>query len=155
MSIENAGKQKRGRKPKANPQANRLMIRLNSKDHKRFLQMYERSERSSYSAFIADCVLNKPLKVTEINKSVIDFVVLLSSFFAQFRAIKTNFNQVYRSLFKNFGEQKAVEMIRIVADSTVQFRELKNEIEETTERTESRCYLPREWPKSDLWSYFY
>ena len=36
MSIENAEKKKLGRKPKANPQKNRLMIRLNDEDHKRF-----------------------------------------------------------------------------------------------------------------------
>ena len=142
MSIENAGKKKRGRKPKANPQVNRLMIRLNEKDQKRFLQMYERSEKPSYSAFIADCVLNRPPKIIEINKSVIDFVILLSSFFAQFRAVKNNFNQTYLSLVKNFGEQKAVGMIRIVTNSTVQFRELRNEIEAITLNFKEQC-LPK------------
>ena len=44
------------------------MIRLNSEENKQFLKMYERSGMASYSAFIADCVLNKPLKVIEINK---------------------------------------------------------------------------------------
>ena len=142
MSIENAGKKKRGRKPKANPQVNRLMIRLNSKDHKQFLQMYERSGKPSYSAFIADCVLNRPPKIIEINKSVIDFVMLLSSFFAQFRAVKNNINQIYLSLVKNFGEQKAVGMIRIVTNSTVQFRELRNEIEAITLNFKEQC-LPK------------
>ena len=141
MSIENAEKKKRGRKPKANPQVNRLMIRLNDKDHKRFLQMYERSGKPSYSAFIADCVLNRPPKIIEINKSVIDFVMLLSSFFAQFRAVKNNFNQVYRSLVLNFGEQKAFEMIQIVAQSTREFGLLKREIEEMTIQFREECLL--------------
>ena len=142
MSIENAEKKKRGRKPKANPQVNRLMIRLNDEDHKRFLQMYECSGKTSYSAFIADCVLNRTLKIIEINKSVIDFVMLLSSFFAQFRAVKNNFNQVFQALVRNFGEQKAVEMIRIMTDSTVQFRELRNEIEAITLKFREQC-LPK------------
>ena len=110
MSIENAEKKKRGRKPKANPKVNRLMIRLNDKDRKRFLQLYERSGKPSYSAFIAHCLLDRPPKFTIINKSVVDFVLLLSSFFAQFRAIKNNYNQVYQSLVRNFGEQKAREI---------------------------------------------
>jgi len=142
MNLENAEKKKRGRKPKANPKVNRLMIRLNDKDRKRFLQMYERSEKPSYSAFIADCVLNRPPKIIEINKSVIDFVILLSSFFAQFRAIKNNFNQVFQALVKNFGEQKAIEMIQIVAQSTREFGLLKREIEEITIKLRELC-LPK------------
>jgi hypothetical protein len=138
----NVKKKKRGRKPKANPQVNRLMIRLNDAEKKRFLQMFEKSGKRSYSAFIADCVLNKPLKIVEINKTAIDFTMLLSSFFIQFRAIKNNFNQVYPSLAKHFGKQKAAEMIQIVTDSTVQFRELKNEIEATTLRLKEIC-LPK------------
>ena len=142
MSIENTGKEKRGRKPKANPQANRLMIRLSSKDYKRFLQLYEHSGKRSYSAFIADCVLNRPLKIIEINKSNIDFVMLLSSFFVQFRAIKNNFNQAYNSLVRHFGEEKALKMIQIVAQSTREFVLLKREIEETTTKLREQC-LPK------------
>jgi hypothetical protein len=64
-------KKKRGRRPKADPQTNHLMICLNDKDHKRFLQMYGHSRKRSMSAFIADCILNEPMEVAEINKSVI------------------------------------------------------------------------------------
>jgi hypothetical protein len=123
-------KKKRGRKPKADKQKHRCMFRLNGKDRKRLLQLYERSGKLSYSAFMADCVLNKPLKVVEINKSTIDFVMLLSSFFAQFRAVKNNFNQMYGALVRNFGEQKALEMIQIVAPSTREFGLLKRDFEE-------------------------
>jgi hypothetical protein len=68
-------KKKRGRKPKADPQRNRVSIRMNGKDYERFLAMYSQSGKPSYSAFIADCVLNKPLKIIEINKTAIDFVM--------------------------------------------------------------------------------
>jgi hypothetical protein len=142
MNIKNVEKKKRGRKPKAEPQIHSLMIRLNSKDRERFLQMYERSGKASYSAFIADCVLNKPLKIVEVNKTAIDFVILLSSCFKQFRAVKNNFNQAYHSLVKNFGEQKALEMIAIVAQSTREFGLLKKEIEETTMKFRESC-LPK------------
>jgi hypothetical protein len=142
MNIENVEKKKRGRKPKANPQAHRLWIRLNSRYHERLLAMYKRSGKRSMSAFLTDCVLNKPLKIIEVNKSVIDFVMLLSSFFTQFRAIKNNFNQVYRSLVVNFGEQKALEMIQIVAQSTREFGLLKKRIEEITIELRELC-LPK------------
>ena len=135
-------KRKRGRKPKTNPQKNRLMIRLNSKDYQHFLKMFERSGKSSYSAFIADCVLNRPLKVIEINKSVIDTVMLLSSFFAQQRAIKNNFNQMYNALVRNFGKEKAFRMIQIVAQSTREFGILKRDFEEYVTKLKEQC-LPR------------
>jgi len=137
----NSERKKRGRKSKANPQINRLMIRLNDKDHERFLQLYKRSGKKSYSAFIADCVLNKPIKVIEINKSVIDFVILLSSFFAQFRAVKNNFNQMYSALVRNFGEQKAGEMFRIVAESTREFGLLKRDFEEYATKLRNKIFV--------------
>jgi hypothetical protein len=103
----NSEKKKRGRKPAAHPQRNRLMVRLNSKDHKRFLAMYHRSGKPSYSAFIADCIFNRQLKIVEINKSAIDFVILLSSFQTQFRAIGANYNQVLKHLLSAFPKKTA------------------------------------------------
>jgi hypothetical protein len=138
----NVEKKKRGRKPKANPQENCLMIRLNDAEKKRFLQMFEKSGKRSYSVFIADCVLNKPLKVVVVNKSLIDFAVLLSSFHAQFRAMKNKFNQAYRALVKNFGEEKTFKMIQIVAQSTREFGLLKQDIEEVTNKFCELC-LPK------------
>jgi hypothetical protein len=126
MNVE---KKKRGRKPKADPQKFRYMFRLNGKDHERLLALFECSGKRSIAAFITDCVLNRPLKVTELNKPVIDFTVLLSSFFTQFRAVKNNFNQVYHSLVEHFGEEKALQMIQIVARSTREFGLLRNELE--------------------------
>ncbi|KAA6305399.1 hypothetical protein EZS27_042948, partial [termite gut metagenome] len=96
MKHVNAGesgekeKRKWGRKLKSNPQINRYMIRLSEKDTELFLSLYRQSGKRSISAFMADCVLNRNLKVVVIDKSLIDFVMLLSSFFVQFRAIKTN-----------------------------------------------------------------
>jgi hypothetical protein len=142
MNIENVEKKKRGRKPKAHPQVNRYQIRLNYKDKARFLSKYEQSGKRSISAFITDCVLNKPLKVVVINKTLIDYTILLSSFHAQFRAIKNNFNQVYLTLVLNLGEKKALEMINILAPSTREFGLLKQEIEETIIRFRKLC-LPK------------
>lgn len=135
-------KKKRGRKPKANRQVHRCMFRLNNKDHERFLAMYECSGMRSYSAFITDCVLNKPLKIIEVNKSTIDFVMLLSSFFAQFRAVKNNYNQVFHALIRNFGEPEARQMMKIVEQPTLQFGLLKKEIEEITIKLRELC-LPK------------
>jgi hypothetical protein len=142
MNIENVEKQKRGRKLEANPKKNRLWIRLNNAEQKQLLQLFEKSGKRSMSAFIADCVLNRPMKIVEVNKSVIDFIMLLSSFFAQFRAVKNNFNQMYSALVRNFGEEKAMQMIQIVAASTRKFGLLKRQIEETAVKLREQC-LPK------------
>jgi hypothetical protein len=132
-------KKKSGCKPKADPRKFRYMFRLNGKDHKRLLAMVEKSGKRSMSAFIADCVLNRKPKIVEINKTAVDFVMLLSSFFAQFRAIKNNYNQVFHALIRNFGEQKALQMMKIVEESTLQFGLLKREIEEIILRFREKC----------------
>ncbi|KAA6319339.1 hypothetical protein EZS27_030755, partial [termite gut metagenome] len=135
-------KSKRGRKPKADRQEHRYMVRLNEADNKRFLSMYKRSRKRSISAFITDCVLNNPVKIVTVDKSVLDYVMLLSGFFEQFRAIKTNYNQVFYVLIRNFGEQKVRFMMKIVEESTLQFGLLKREIEEITTKFRKSC-LPK------------
>jgi hypothetical protein len=136
-------KKKRGRKPNANRQTNRIMFRLNSADMmKRLLAMYEKSGKKSIPAFLADCVLKKPVKTVVVNKSVIDFVIMLSTFFAQSRAVKNNYNQVYHALIRNFGEQKARTMMRIVEQSTLQFGILKRDFEEHVTKLREKC-LPK------------
>lgn len=104
--------------------------------------MYGNNRISPLADFLADCLLNKPLKIVEVNKTAIDFVMLLSSFFVQFRAVKNNFNQAYHSLVATFGEEKALEMIQIVAQSTREFGLLKKRIEETTIELRKLC-LPK------------
>ncbi len=133
---------KRGRKPKADKQQSRYTIRLNSKDNERFLSLFRKSGHKSKSRFMADCVLNNPLKIIEINKSMIDFVILLSSFFAQFRAVKTNYNQVFAVLIRNLGEEKARLMMKIVEPSTREFGLLKREFEEYVTKLREQC-LPK------------
>ncbi|KAA6324590.1 hypothetical protein EZS27_026097 [termite gut metagenome] len=150
MNIENVGngtshsngKSKRGRKPKLNPQTNRCMIRLNEKDNEQFLSLYKQSGKRSISAFIADCILNKPVKTVIVNKSVLDYVMLLSQFFAQFRAIKTNYNQVFQTLVQHVGEEKARSMMKIVEKATLDFIQTKQEIEQLTIQLKEKC-LPR------------
>lgn len=113
-------KSKRGRKPTANPKKNRLMIRLNSEEQKQFLLKYERSGMKSHSAFIADCVLNNKPNIVEINKSAIDFVILLSGSFAQARAIINNYSQISKALKNNFGEEKALVLLNVLKKTTIE-----------------------------------
>ncbi|NDV97075.1 hypothetical protein D0T84_19510 [Dysgonomonas sp. 521] len=98
--------------------------------------MYKQSGKKSMSGFLAKKVLNHKLEIIEINKSVIDFVMLLSQFFAQFRGIKNNYNQLFAALVKNLGEGKARFMMKILDKSTLDFNGLfKDSPERNIERT--------------------
>ncbi|WP_163631372.1 hypothetical protein [Paludibacter sp. 221] len=135
-------KKKRGRKPKADKQTYRHMIRLNNKDNERFLSLFSKSGHKSKSRFIADCVLNNPIKIVSIDKPAIDFIMLLSQFFVQFRAIKTNYNQAFQVLIRNLGEEKIHSMMKIIEKPTLDFILLKSRIEDLYTQIRERC-LPK------------
>jgi hypothetical protein len=135
-------KKKRGRKPKADKQLYRHMIRLNNKDNERFLSLYHKSGAKSKSRFIADCILNNPVKIVQVNKSAMDFAMQLSQFFAQFRAIKTNYNQVFQTLIRNLGKEKARSMMKMIEKPTLDFILMRNRIEELTTQIREKC-LPK------------
>ena len=82
--------------------------------------MFEHSKKASYSAFIADCVLNRPLKVVEINKSAIDYALLLSEFSGEFRRIGVNYNQIINALKTNFGERKGLALLYPLEKATIE-----------------------------------
>lgn len=120
----------------------RYMVRFNDADNKRFLAMYKQSGMRSKSAFIADCILNSKLEIIQIDKSIIDFVMLLTQFFAQLRAIKNNYNQLFTTLVRNLAEDKARYAMKIVEKSTLEFIQSKLEIEELAIKLRERC-LPK------------
>lgn len=119
--MKHVDKRGRGRPKKDNIKQYRYMIRFNDRDNERFLLMYKQSNARSVSQFIAEKVLNHQLKVVEINKSVIEFVILLSQFFVQMRGIKNNYNQVFSTLSEYLGEEKARGMLRIIEHPTLDF----------------------------------
>jgi hypothetical protein len=135
-------KKKRGRKPKANPQIYRYCFRMNSADSKRLLAMYKRSGMKSQSAFITDRVLNCKPKIVEIDKLAIDYVIVLSSFFAQFRAIANNYNQVNKVVYSNVKAEIARQMMANLVKATIEFKEMSQKIEEQVNRLRALC-LPK------------
>jgi hypothetical protein len=135
-------KRRRGRPKKGAILKYRYTIRLNNADSKRLLEMYKQSGAKSLSRFMADCVLNHKIKIIEINKSAIDFVMLLSQFFVQFRGIKNNYNQLFAVLVRNLDEDKARFMLKIIENPTLDFIQTMKEIEQITTKLKDKC-LPK------------
>lgn len=140
--VEESKKRGRGRPRKDDIKKYSLMIRLNDKDNDRFMTMYKQSKARSVSQFIADKVLNHQLKIIEINKSALDFVMLLTQFFAQMRGIKNNYNQLFTFLVKKMGEDKARKILRIIEQSTLDFIHLWKELEIITQHLRDK-WLPK------------
>ena len=142
VNGEEVPKRKRGRPKKDDILKYRFMIRFTDKENQKFLSMFKQSGMKSKSQFIANCVFNRKLKVIEINKSAIDFVMLLTQFFTQFRRVKNNYNQLFTALVKNLGEEKARKFIKILENPTLEFIRMMREFEELTTKLREKC-LPK------------
>jgi len=146
MNVENgAGRLNRGRgcPKKEDVKKFRHMIRLNDKENRRFLAMYRQSGFKSKSRFIAEKVLNHQLKIIEINKSAIDFVMLLSQLFVQYRGVKNNYNRLFSALVNHLGEEKARKLLKIVENPTLDFIQTMKEIEQITTKLRNELYMNR------------
>lgn len=142
VNGEEVPKRKRGRPKKGDILKYRFMIRFTDKENQKFLSMFRQSGMKSKSQFIANCVLNRKLKVIEINKSAIDFVMLLTQFFTQFRGVKNNYNQLFTALVKNLGEEKARKFIKILENPTLEFIQTMKQIEQLIAKLREKC-LPK------------
>lgn len=129
-----AGKRKVGRPRKANKKIHRVAVRFTDEENARFLTLFERSGKKSRSKFLADKVLNTPMKIIRYDKTLHDFIVKLSSFPAQVKAIGNNYNQVIEYLFKHLDEKKARRLLYPLERATIELvkadHELKQQIQQ-------------------------
>ena len=87
------------------------------------------------------CVLKLILSRTEfsvnrsrwkIDKGAVDYYTRLTSFYAQYRAIGVNYNQVVKALNSNFSEQKALAYLYKLEKATIELVKLNHDIIELT-----------------------
>jgi len=119
MKTEQKHKSRRiGRKPKASPAVFRYYIRFNEIEHNEFLSRFERSGMKIKAHFITACIFNRELKVVKIDKATMDYYMRLTTFYSQFRAIGTNYNQVTKALKATFTERKALAFLYKLEQAT-------------------------------------
>jgi hypothetical protein len=100
MVTEKSRPRQVGRKPKADPCRHRYAIYMNDAENVHFLSMCEDTGMEDKSRFIKSILFQKELKVVKIDKAAMDYYMRLTTFYAQFRAIGNNYNQVTRALKK-------------------------------------------------------
>jgi hypothetical protein len=80
---------------------------MNDAKNVRFLSMYEDTGMKDKSRFIKSILFQKELKVVKIDKAAMDYYMCLTTFYAQFRAVGNNYNQVTKALKSTFTEKKS------------------------------------------------
>ncbi|MDR2915373.1 MAG: hypothetical protein LBV74_11165 [Tannerella sp.] len=126
--MDETRKRKGGRLPKQDPAVFRYSIRMNAITHDRFLSLFEQSQAQDKTKFILSCIFSKPVKVVQIDKGMQDYYMRLTTFYGQFRAIGTNYNQIVKALKSNFSEKKAMALLYKLEKATIELVELQRKI---------------------------
>lgn len=124
---------KGGRSPKNDPANYRYSVNFTAVEHARFLTMFEQSGLQSKARFIAARVFDEEFRVVKIDRSAMEYVTKLTSFYAQFRSIGVNYNQVVKELHRNFSEKKALALLYKLEKATVDLVETGKKIQELSE----------------------
>lgn len=104
-------RRKGGRPPKSDPATACVMVRFNAEEYARFLGLFEQSGVKAKAVFIRARVFDQPFRVVKTDRAALEYVAKLTTFYAQFRAIGTNYNQVVKELHSNFSHKKALALL--------------------------------------------
>lgn len=139
MKPSNESKRRKaGRYPKEKPAVFRYSIRMNVDENDKFLSLFEQSEETVKAHFITSCIFNKPVKVVKIDKDVQDYYMRMTTFFGQYRAIGTNYNQVVKALKSNFSEKKALAFLYKLEKETLELVTLQKQMMQLTDEFEQK-----------------
>jgi hypothetical protein len=129
---------KGGRSPKNDPASFRYSVNFTAVEHARFLTLFEQSGVQSKARFIAARVFSDEFRVVQIDRSAMEYVTKLTSFFAQFRAVGVNYNQVVKELHTNFSEKKALALLYKLEKATIELVEIGRKITALSEEFRER-----------------
>ena len=133
-NASNTPKRGKGWRTPKNDLANyRYSVNFTAVEHARFLTMFEQSGLQSKARFIAARVFGDEFRVVKIDRSAMEYVTKLTSFFAQFRSVGVNYNQVVKELHSNFSEKKALALLYKLEKATVDLVEIGKKIQELSE----------------------
>lgn len=124
---------KGGRNPKNDLATHCCMVRFNSSEYVKFLSMFEESGVQNKAVFIKARVFNESFKVIKIDRTQLDYYQKLSEFYAQYRGVANNYNQITVSLKSNFTEKKALAFLYKLEQLTKEMIELNRQIITHTE----------------------
>ena len=133
--METRRTNKGGRPALADPAKHRHVLYLNDRENARFLSQWEQSGVTSKSRFIA-------ARVVKVDKSAVEYCARLTEFYAQFRAVAVNYNQVVKALNSNFSEKKALAFLYKLEKATTELAVLNRQVIDLTNECRE-LWLPK------------
>ncbi|BES61788.1 conjugal transfer protein MobA [Dysgonomonas capnocytophagoides] len=111
---------------------------MNIDENNKFLSLFEQSGEAVKAHFITSCIFNRPIKVVKIDKGVQDYYMRMTTFFGQYRAIGTNYNQIVKALKSNFTEKKALAFLYKLEKATLELVILQRQMMVLTDEFERK-----------------
>jgi hypothetical protein len=100
-----------GRPQEDDPATHCVMVRFNNVENARFLTLFEQSGMQAKALFIKARVYDQTFRVIKTDRAALEYVTKLTSFYAQYRAVGVNYNQVVKELHSHFSEKKTLALL--------------------------------------------
>ena len=94
------------------------------------------------SRFIVKRIFSEEFVVVKRDPSKVQFVARLTEFYAQFRAVAVNYNQVVKALNSNFSEKKALAFLYKLEKATTELAVLNRQVIDLTNECRE-LWLPK------------
>jgi len=102
---------KGGRPQEDDPATNCVMVRFTNVENAQFLTLFEQSGMHAKALFIKARVFDQTFRVIKTDRAALEYVTKLTSFYAQYRALGVNYNQVVKELHSHFSEKKTLALL--------------------------------------------
>ena len=73
-------------------------------------------------------VVRRAFRVVKVEKTAVEYCAKLTEFYAQFRAVAVNYNQVVKALHSNFSEKKALAFLYKLEKATTELAALNRQV---------------------------
>jgi hypothetical protein len=87
------------------------MVRFTNVENAQFLALFEQSGMHAKALFIKARVFDQTFRVVKTDRAALEYVTKLTSFYAQYRALGVNYNQVVKELHSHFSEKKTLALL--------------------------------------------
>jgi len=102
---------KGGRPQEDDPASHCVMVRFNNTENAWFLTLFEQSGMHAKALFIKARVFDQTFRVVKTDRAALEYMTKLTSFYAQYRALGVNYNQVVKELHSHFSEKKTLALL--------------------------------------------
>lgn len=88
-------------------------------------------------------IASSTIQSVHIDKGTVDFYMRLTSYYSQFRAVGSNYNQIVKLLYRSFSEKKAAAFFYKLEKQTAEMVVLFKKVVDITEEFD-RNYLKQQ-----------